>query len=136
MDNAQRLLSFTRAWPWGLAIVSDPRSRSAFPAELNENGVAASIDSVAIGIQHEVDGEAVAEVWVGSQVADLRCIYDDEFVTSDGAVVLGVADNSWYASAVIGEGAHRLRVLIDEVGSPELVLFEFSESRAGLLTEP
>ncbi len=126
MDNAQLVLSFTRAWPWGLAIVSDPSSRSVFPANLDEHGVAATIDAVAIGIQHEVDGEAVAEVWVGEKVTDLLCIYDDEFVTSDGAVILTVADGSRHASAVVGEGAHRLRVLVDQVASPGLILFEFS----------
>jgi hypothetical protein len=128
MDHAQRLLSSTRAWPWGLVIISDPRSRSELPAHLDERGVAAAVDAVAVGIQHEVDGEAVAEIWVGSHTADLRCIYDEEFTTSHGAVVLGAADDSWCASARIGEGTHRLRILVDKVGDPELVLFELSDS--------
>ena len=127
MHDAQRLLSSTRGWPWGLVVVWDARSHSELTSRLDEYGVAASIDAVAVGIQHEVDGDAVAEVWVGTHVADLPCVYDDEFVTSGDAVLLGVADTSWHAPAEIGAGRHRLRVLVDEVSSPQSVLFEFSD---------
>ena len=55
------------------------------------------------------------------------CVYDNGFVASDGAVILGVADDSWHASAEIGKGEHRSRVLVDEIESPELVLFVLSK---------
>lgn len=126
MSGARRLLSITRDWPWGLTVVTDPGSSSAVPTRLDSNGVAASRDVVAVGIQHEIDGEAVAEVWVGQLAEDLNCIYDGEFATVVGAVILGDAAYEDHAPAEIGEGAHRLRVLVDEPGSPERVVFEFT----------
>jgi hypothetical protein len=82
-----------------------------------------------VGIKHEVDGKATAQVWIGmaSDLANLHCVYDDRFVASETSVVLGVADDSWRGPVQLGAGAHRLRVLVDEIESPELVGFVFTK---------
>jgi len=78
---ARKLLSRTREWPWGLAVLTDPGSSEELPTVLDENGVAAGRSIVAVRVQHQVDGEAVAEVWLGSVAGELACVYDGEFMT-------------------------------------------------------
>lgn len=136
MDEARRLVSVTRGWPWGLAVVMDPGSSSPVPAHLDLSGVAASLDIVAVAILHEVDGEAVAEVWLGSLAAELPCVYDGEFVTVSGAVTLGDAGSEQHVPAEVGEGSHRLRVLVDHVGSPQKIVFEFTRGNTAWARAP
>lgn len=123
----RRLLVDVRAWPWGLALVTDPASSEPVPANLDHNGIAAGRSVLAASIQHAVDGEARAEVWLGSCGDELTCAYEGDFVTSSGAVIVGDAAYERKSPAEIGEGAHRLRVLVDEIGSPQRVVFEFTE---------
>jgi len=52
-----RVLSVSRVWPWGLAVITDPGSSEPVPSALDGNGVAAGHAVVAASIQHEVDGE-------------------------------------------------------------------------------
>jgi len=59
---------------------------------------------------------------------ELTYAYEGQFVTTSGAVILGDAADERHSSAEIGEGAHRLRVLVDEIGSPERVVFEFVDA--------
>lgn len=118
-----------RGWPWGLALVTDPASSEPVPTSLDQKGIAAGRSILAASIQHEVDGEARAEVWLGPCGQELTCVYEGEFVTSSGAVILGDAAYETHSPADIGEGAHRLRVLVDEIGSPERVVFEFAGGR-------
>ncbi len=99
------------------------------PTNLDHNGIAAGRSILAASIQHEVDGEAHAEVWLGFYDDELTCVYEGEFVTCSGAVILGDAAYERHSPAEIGEGTHRLRVLVDEIGSPERVVFDFSGGR-------
>ncbi|TCO30468.1 hypothetical protein EV652_105463 [Kribbella steppae] len=66
-------------------------------------------------------------MWVGHQPDEMVCVYDDEFVTTSGAVILSDAGYDEELPAEIGEGAHRLRVLVDELGVPKRVVYEFTD---------
>lgn len=116
----------TRGWPWGLAVVTDPASSEEVPTALNQNGIAAGRTILAARIQHAVDGEAIAEVRLGRCSEDLTCLFDGTFVTVSEAVILGDAAYESHQPAEVGPGPHRLRVLVDEPGSPTRVIFEFS----------
>jgi hypothetical protein len=126
VSGARRLLSTTRTWPWGLALITDPGSSDSVPTTLDRLGIAPGRSILAAGIQHEVDGEAVAEVWRGPVPADgLTCVFDGDFTTVCGVVIVGDAAFETHAPADVGEGRHRLRVLVDEIGSPAHIVFEF-----------
>jgi len=58
-----------------------PGSRKELPRGLDENGVAAGRSIVAARVQHQLDGEAVAEVWPGRVAGELAGVYGAEFVT-------------------------------------------------------
>jgi hypothetical protein len=118
-----RMLSVSRAWPWGLAVITDPGSSEPVPSDLDGNGIAAGRTVVAASIQHEVDGEAVAEVWLGRPPGDWHCVHEGEFVTVCGAVIVGDAAYEQHVPVEVGEGAHQLRVLVHEIGSPPRVAF-------------
>lgn len=80
---------------------------------------------MAVGIQHAVDGPAVAEVWIGWPSEQMACVYEGEFVTVCGAVILVDAAYERHEPVEIGEGSHHLRVLVNEIGSPARVVFAF-----------
>jgi hypothetical protein len=112
------------------------RERPDVPAVLDHLGISADRSILAAGIQHEVDREAIVEVWLGSPPAEgMTCIYDGEYVTVCGAVLVGDAAFEKHVPVEIGEGTHRLRVLIDEVGSPSRVVFDFGASRRRFCTK-
>jgi hypothetical protein len=125
MAEAEAKVSVRRAWPWGLAVVTDPASSEPVPEELDEHGIAAGRTVLVSAILHETDGEATAEIWVSAGPPGLICVYDAEFFTSSGAVTLGDAGQERHTPAEIGKGSHRLRVLVDAIGSPERIVFEF-----------
>ena len=91
MTVGRRLLSAVRGCPWGLALVTDPASSEPVPTNLDQRGIAADRSILAASIQHEVDGKARAEVWLGSCGEELICVYEGGFVTCSGAVILGDA---------------------------------------------
>ena len=124
--DPRKILSVTREWPWGLALVTDPGSSEPVPTELDANGVAAGRSVVAASIRHAVDGSALAEVWIGSPSEQLQCAYEGEFITVCGAVIVGDAAYERHDPVEIGEGSHRLRILMSEIGSPDRVVFAFS----------
>ena len=80
---------------------------------------------MAARVQHQVDGPAAVEVWLGGESNEFACIYDAEFVTLCGAVTLSDAGYEEKLPVEIGEGPHRLRILVDRVEAPEHVAFEF-----------
>lgn len=124
-DSGRLLLAVTREWPWGLAVVTDPGSSEPVPETLDARGIAAGTSVVAVSIQHSIDGEAVAEIWRGQPAEDLVCTYEGEFVTVCGAVILGDAAYERHSPVEVGEGSHRLRVLVREPDSPSRVVFAF-----------
>lgn len=125
-SGPRKLLSVTRAWPWGLAVVTDPASNEPLPTALDAHGVAAGTTVIAASIQHAIDGEAVTEVWQGHPGGNLTCAYEGDFVTASGAVTVGDAAYEQHAPVEIGEGRHQLQVLMSEVESPSRVVFSFT----------
>lgn len=115
---------------WGLALLTDPKSREQLPDRTGDNGVAACRSAVAVGIRHAVEGEARAEVWLGDVPGDLVCIHDDAFAADSGEVALSDAGNEQVVTASVGAGTRRLRVLVDDVAFPGRVVFELA-SRLG-----
>lgn len=126
MTGTGPLLSVRRAWPWGLVVVTDPGSSEDVPSQLDPLGVAAGESILAVHIVHEVDGEATAEIWLNPPPDEgLTAAYSGDFTTACGAVILGDAAYENHLPAEVGEGTHRLRVLVDDVGHPTRVIFEF-----------
>lgn len=119
------MLLVRRAWPWGLTLIADPSSTEQVPT-LDDRGIAAARSIVAVRIQHEVDGEATAEVWVGHCPDELTCAYEGEFVTTSGVVILADAGHDHPERLDATVGRYALRVLVDEIGAPERVLFELT----------
>jgi hypothetical protein len=48
---------------------------------VDENGVAAGRSIVAARVQHQLDGQAVAEVWLGCVAGELARVYGAKYVT-------------------------------------------------------
>lgn len=122
----ERLLAVSREWPWGLVVLTDPGSSDPVPTDLDMHGIAAARSVVAASIQHAVDGEAVAEVWKGQPPGHRACIYEGEFVTVCGVVILGDAGYEQHAPADVGEATHQLRVFVDDITPPSRVAFSFT----------
>jgi len=108
-------------------VLGDPGSVEGLPTTLDQNGIAAGRSVVAVGIQHAVDGEAIAEVWVDYADEYMVCIHDDEFVAASGTLILSDAGNEEQRATWIATGPVRLRVLVDEPGSPGRVVFVLGE---------
>ncbi|WP_141846865.1 hypothetical protein [Lapillicoccus jejuensis] len=135
MPEGRQVLLVRRDWPWGLTVMGDPSSREQVPSLLDDRGVAAARSIVVARIQHEVDGEATAEVWVGRCPDELTCVYEGEFVTASGVVTLADAahDDAKQLDATVGRYA--LRVLVEEVEFPERVVFELTPESDAIVVD-
>lgn len=121
------LVETTREWPHGLVLLTDPASNEDVPQQLDPRGVAAGRTVLAASILHAEDGAACAQVWVGPALDNLLCVFEGEFETSSGAVVVSDTAYALHTPAHVGEGIHWLRVLIDEEPSPSRVVCEFEK---------
>lgn len=118
------LVETTRKWPHSLVLLTDPASSEDVPTRFGSNGVAAGQTVLATAILHAVDVDACAQVWVGTVPGDLICVFQGEFETSSGAVIVSDTADELHAPADVGAGVHRLRVLVDEEAFPTRVVFE------------
>jgi hypothetical protein len=124
VNNGDVLLSMTREWPSGLAVLSDPRFRGTVPDDVGQSGVAASRSFVAAVVQHGIDGPACAEVRTGQVDESLTCVDDGVFSTECDETPLADAADEEVATATLAPGSYQLRVFVDDTQFPELVVFQ------------
>lgn len=119
------LLSSTRAWPWGLAVLGDPDDRSPIPTSLGPEAVVAGQATVVCRILHAIDGEATATATLNQDADASRMFlaYEGPLELTSGLLRLGDAANEEAVECHVPAGRYTVRVFHDEFDHPNEVLF-------------
>lgn len=120
------LLSATREWPWGLAVVGDPADRAPVPSTFDTNLVVGSDSTVVGRIQHAVDGAATATVTLNEVSPCLTLVHTGALTIISGRLRLGDAANEETDVCELPTGIYVLRVFMDETEHPTRVHFVLS----------
>jgi hypothetical protein len=123
------LLKVNREWPWGLVYLTDFDSREELSSSRIDNSVVLGCcrTTLVSRILHEVDGEAVAEVWLNVTPEGLDCVYDASLSTPSGRLLMGDAVMNESVVTSVAAIEWRAQVYVDNEQHPQRVVVVLSE---------
>lgn len=104
------LLSATREWPWGLAVVGDPADPAPVPSTFDTNLVVGSASTVISRIQHAVDGAAIATVTLNEVPRSLTLVHTGALTMFSGRLRLSDAANEETDACELPTSTYELRL--------------------------
>ena len=116
------LLSVTRHWPWGLAVLSDPQDAAAVPTSFGDAAVVSTAQTVVSRIEHGDDGEATATVRLDAPPGLLR-VHSGHLTVTSGRLRLGDAGSEGTQEVALASGRYEVQVLVDDAEHPAEVHF-------------
>ena len=78
-----------REWPWGIVVFSDLHANGPSATDLDHAVVVGNYATIVAHAAADVDAVATVEIWIGRPPATTTCVYDAEFKTPSGKVIVG-----------------------------------------------
>jgi hypothetical protein len=109
-------------WPWGVVLLTDSASTDALPTTFADRPAVGADTAVAYRIQHEIDGPALAEVWLDSLPDGMTLVHEQQVRFPSGLLLMGDAASEEIVQATIDPGPWNLKIFVDDVSHPEVVV--------------
>jgi hypothetical protein len=112
-------ISVTRAWPWGLTLVTDSAITDELPASLEGRRVVGLASGLVCAVIHETEGTATVTVHVG-QAAPRTVVpeFDGMVAFPSGGLRVSDIGQAEYETLAVTPGQYRAVVIVDEPNEP------------------